>query len=115
MENSTDKFDLGDFCKKLRQILGYGYPLKERLADILEGEEDGLTKEELIASFKTKQGVSRWELACFFYQIGGKDGPGGDLDFNQVVQAVDSNSNSSSKIEIVDDFDLNDDMVEEGD
>ena len=38
MENSTDKFDLGDFCKKLRQILGYGYPLKERLADILEGE-----------------------------------------------------------------------------
>jgi hypothetical protein len=61
-----------------------GYPFKKNLADILQGEEDGLSKEELLTSFKLHK-VSKWELACFFYSIGGSDGHRGDLDFDQLV------------------------------
>ena len=67
-------FNLVAFSKTL--TLRLGQPLKDKLAEILEGEEDGLTVEELFESFKTMQGVRRWDLACFFYAVLGENDKG---------------------------------------
>jgi len=79
LKADSNRYRHAAFKKKL--LTSVCKPMKQNLSEILQGEEDGLSKNELLTSFKGTQGISRWELVCFFYSCGGGDMQSQSIEF----------------------------------